>query len=168
MLICGHQQTDSIISLVRLTSVEEPFAGLDPEGRKEVAKVLGDLTHGLTGIDATRVVLILRGGEDLPGWITDVVEVQPAGSVGDTQALTGPGLRFGKNGDEKRWWAEKLEQAEEDATLSSGDGNGAGEADGHLNGGKEVVRMEDVNVSYGDKQVSVLLTSLSVEKGDVT
>lgn len=143
--------SERALSTLSMHSVEEPFAGLDPEGRKEVGKVLGDLTRGVDGLDATRVVLILRAGEDLPSWVTDVVEVQPPRSTD----LAGPGLRFGKNGDEKGWWAERLRKAEEDA--SKHEVSRLASAEGEVEqGGKEVVKMEDVNVSYGDKQVSGL------------
>jgi energy-coupling factor transporter ATP-binding protein EcfA2 len=141
--------------LLAFISVEEPFAGLDPAGREEVGSVLGDLTNGVEGADAMRVVLILRGGEDLPSWVTDVVEVQAPTPVSNksTDAI-GPGLRFGKNGDEKGWWADKIRKAEQDASeASTSTRPGAATADLVDGAGKEVVRMEDVNVSYGDKQV---------------
>lgn len=154
----------SLSRLIRIISVEEPFAGLDPQGRKEVAHVLGELSNG----GSTRVVLVLRGGEDLPTWITDVVEVREPASA---KLTSGPGLRFGKNGDEKGWWAEKLRKAEEEATRFEaarvGSSSRTEEERKHEGSGKELVRMEGVDVSYGEKQVSfgfVLLVASTVER----
>lgn len=125
---------------------------MDPQGRKEVAHVLGELSDG----GSTRVVLVLRGGEDLPDWITDVVEVrEPLLSADST---SGPGLRFGRNGDEKGWWAEKLKIAEEEASRHESARVGSSSSASLKTvegGGKELVRMEGVDVSYGEKQVSL-------------
>ncbi|KAL7417472.1 P-loop containing nucleoside triphosphate hydrolase protein [Mrakia frigida] len=118
----------ALLKKPQLLVVEEPFAGLDPQGRKEVAHVLGELSNG----GSTRVVLVLRGGEDLPTWITDVVEVREPASA-------------------------KLTKAEEEATRFEaarvGSSSRTEEERKHEGSGKELVRMEGVDVSYGEKQV---------------
>lgn len=113
----------------KLLIVEEPFAGLDPEGRTEMAAMLGGLQA-----EGVRVLLVLRGGEDVPAWVTHVAE-----ATGDGK------LRIGERGAEKAWWQERRSAAsanEETAKISSSD-----------QAGNEVVRMHEVDVSYGTKKV---------------
>lgn len=130
-------------------SVEEPFAGLDPEGRTEVSQVLHELNDG----GLTRVVLVLRSGEELPAWVTNVVEVQPALTATSDETPGGPVLRFGSNGDEKRWWADKLRAD----TAGDVDASSSAAPESTTEGaGKEVVRMEGVDVVYGEKKVRSL------------
>jgi hypothetical protein len=113
----------------RLLIVEEPFAGLDPEGRAEMAAILGNLND-----EGVRVLLVLRGGEDVPAWVTHVAE-----------ATEGGGLRVGKRGAEKGWWRERRGAVAADEATATSLNDGAA--------GKEVVRMHEVDVSYGPKKV---------------
>jgi ABC-type uncharacterized transport system ATPase subunit len=125
---------------------EEPFSGLDPKAREDVGKVVEGLRKGMG------VVLALREGETVPEWVTDVVdvgeEVGPEGGRGV--------VRFGKRGEEREWAREAMEARRK---LVQGVGNVG--SDGKKvkgergEGGKELVKMVDVDVSYGDKKVSV-------------
>lgn len=114
-----------------LLIVEEPFAGLDPEGREEVAAILGGLQD-----EGVRVVLVLRGGEDVPAWVTHVAEATEA-----------DGLRVGERGAERAWWEERKAVADGQA-LPAADGAASDAASG-----KEIVRLQSVDVSYGPKKV---------------
>lgn len=125
----------ALIRSPRLLIVEEPFAGLDPEGRKEIAGILGGLRD-----EGVRVVLVLRGGEDVPEWITHVAE-----------ATEDSGLRTGVRGDEKAWWEERKGSAWRDdpakwTTIGA-----------DVGAGKQVVKLQSVDVSYGPKKVRPLL-----------
>lgn len=125
----------------KLLIVEEPFAGLDPEGRAEMSAILGGLQD-----EGVRVLLVLRGGEDVPTWVTHVAE-----------ATEGGGLRVGKRGAEKTWWDSRR------TTAAVDEGMGTNPNDDRA--GKEVVRMQQVDVSYGSKKVLNGI-SWSIKTGD--
>lgn len=61
----------ALLSQPELLILDEPFLGLDIEGRHEVAQILADLIrHG------TRLLLITRA-DAIPDWVTHVLELEP-------------------------------------------------------------------------------------------
>ncbi|CED84344.1 Predicted transporter (ABC superfamily) [Phaffia rhodozyma] len=132
-----------LLSDPKFLVVEEPFAGLDPAGRKDISDVLYKLQETI------RIILVVRGGESLPSWVTNVIESPSDGQV-----------RFGVRGDEKEWWAERMSRIKSEIGLIDGKA-GPDEQERREQSsmetpsaqGKTVVELKDVDIHYGPKRV---------------
>lgn len=103
-------------------------AGLDAPSRGALSSILRQL-H-LEG--SPRVIIGLRKGEDVPPWITHILEIE--GGTATTKTSTVSYQHFEKTS----------EKAGQPVALSSN----------HLNG-QLLVDMQNVNVSYGNRKVSL-------------
>jgi len=104
------------------------IAGLDPPSRNALISILQQL-H-LEG--SPRIIIGLRKGEDVPPWITHILEIE--GGTARTKTSTGSHQHFEK----------PPEKGGQPLTLSSNDLNG-----------QLLVDMQNVNVSYGNRKVGL-------------
>lgn len=113
----------SILDQPELLLLDEPLAGLDASSRKAMSEALQQLHHDRS----PRIILGLRKGEDIPSWITHVLEINGRAAMprSVTQAA---GLTFKSLREEPRKDIERKV-------------------------GKLLVDMQDVNVTYGDRKV---------------
>ena len=132
-----------LLSRAKMLLLEDPFAGLDPASRSDIATLLGGVNES-----TMRTILILRGRGlvGMPEWITDVVKVTN-GSV-----WTGSKDEYL---DRTRAEEEKLHVK---PSLSSRADDAAEEAIRKAK--KPLVFMENMNVSYGSKQVKPIFVLL--------
>ena len=109
-----------------LLLLEDPMAGLDVGSRAEVAGTLGELNAS----GDIRIALILRGkgSADVPDWITDICDVQ-GGNV-----WIGPKSEWSPQIDATS--QAIMDEHEKELEVS--------------NGGKPVVALDNVSVTYGE------------------
>ncbi|WFD32590.1 hypothetical protein MSPP1_003638 [Malassezia sp. CBS 17886] len=84
----------ALVSGAQLLVLDEPFTGLDPPTRAEVADLLAEL-HAAR---APRVVLILRDQDVVPSFITHTLRVDDDGNVALGHTDTGNDARLGGTG----------------------------------------------------------------------
>ncbi|WVW86198.1 hypothetical protein I302_108240 [Kwoniella bestiolae CBS 10118] len=139
----------SLLTRPVLLILEDPMAGLDIPSRKEVSRILGDLNDR----GDIRIVLVLRGKglEDVPGWVTDVVEVREGN------------IWIGKKGEyEDSLNKRREEEGETTASIQEVDQN---QKDGKER--EELVRLDGVSVSYGEGTRPVLTeVSWTIKEGE--
>ncbi|KAK8853244.1 hypothetical protein IAR55_003946 [Kwoniella newhampshirensis] len=116
-----------------LLILEDPMAGLDVASREEVSGVLGELNE--KGI---RILLVLRGkgGDGMPEWVTDVVEVR------DGEVWVGKRDEYEVRHKEEQSQRARLEEI--------GDDEGKHGVPDQAKNGEPVVRLDGVSVSYGE------------------
>jgi energy-coupling factor transporter ATP-binding protein EcfA2 len=131
----------SLLTGARMLLLEDPFAGLDVGSRRDIGELLGEV-NGST----MRTVLVLRGtGEvGMPRWIDKVANVTP-----DNEVWTGT----------REEYLEKVEREGKGKTFASTevprttDESRSTTKTDHKR--EPIIYMEDVNVAYGDKKVSL-------------
>lgn len=123
----------------RVLIMDNPFIGLDAETRAQLAELLGQLASD----GKLQIILVLSKTDDIPEFITHVVEVSDM-KVGKKITLA----EFRENRKPLPEHILTADKAEKIANLSASDN------DYHA---EEVVRMKDVSIVYGDR---VILKSL--------
>ncbi|WVQ66959.1 uncharacterized protein L199_005150 [Kwoniella botswanensis] len=138
----------SLLTKPVLLILEDPMAGLDIPSRKEVSHTLGELNDS----GDIRIVLVLRGKgtEDVPDWITNVVEVKDGNVwIGD-KAQYEESLRTRAN----------IQADNEKASIQE-------LVDTRADNKKNLVNLDKVSVSYGEGSRPVLKdVSWSIKEGE--
>ncbi|KAK6909386.1 hypothetical protein I203_103403 [Kwoniella mangroviensis CBS 8507] len=138
----------SLLTKPVLLILEDPMAGLDIPSRKEVSHTLGELNDS----GDIRIVLVFRGKgtEDVPDWITNVVEVK------DGNVWIGDKAQY----EESLRTRAKIQADHEKASIQE-------LVDVRADDKKDLVKLDKVSVSYGEGSRPVLKeVSWSIKEGE--
>lgn len=116
-----------------LLILDQPYSGLDEPSRDELTRLLGKLHSKGT----PRVILVLRRQDELPKGVTHVIDVDTEGKVWTGSLLEWSGIKRGK---------QHQPRGVEGIRKNSLRGIGVGK-------GKELARLSNITVQYGDKIV---------------
>ena len=130
----------SLVGRPRVLMIDNPFVGLDAETRAGLSALLEDIVSQ----QSLQLILILSRAQDIPPVITHVIEMDHgrAGvkmSVGDYMA---------KTGHERLSEEERKDISEKMSSLTTSDALLP----------KEVIRMKDVTIRYGNRTIIKDLT----------
>ncbi|KAF8802603.1 P-loop containing nucleoside triphosphate hydrolase protein [Phlegmacium glaucopus] len=120
----------AILDKPELLLLDEPFTGLDPQSRKRLNEALAQLHLARS----PRIILGLRNGEEVPAWITHVLDVRD-GTASARHLLDSSGL--------SHLTMDTAEEAKPPAMP----------APPKYEIGNVVVDLKDVNVTYGTRKV---------------
>ncbi|KAJ3300767.1 hypothetical protein HK104_003737 [Borealophlyctis nickersoniae] len=135
----------ALLTKPEILVLDEPFMGLDVENRSEVADILGSVASQ----GSTRIILLLRPQDEIPKWITHILELEKGMSV-----------RW--QGARNEWMGaetHRLEGVNKIEELKKG------RRDSGSSETEVVVELRNVNVAFEDKPI-LSDVSWTVHKGE--
>lgn len=138
---------ETLFASPRVLVLDNPFIGLDSDTRQQLRTLLDELSHEA----ALQVILVMSRPDDIPDFITHIVEVKDM-KVG--RKMTRNDYLASLRPVPERMLSESKEQAIINLPDKDGD------YDAH-----EVVRMRDVSIVYGERTILKNL-NWTVENGD--
>ena len=146
------QLTKTLMTNPRVLIMDNPFIGLDVTARGQLAEFLTVLTRETQ----VAVVLVLSKTDDIPDFITHVVEVKDM-EVG--RKMTLQAYEESRKPVPARMLSEEMERAI--LALDSGEKEAADDSDGS----KSVIEFRHVNIRYGERTILKDL-NLTVREGE--